>query len=236
MYRLMARRRGWGFIDVCRAFDTDGRPLSTLLSADNLHPSDAGYELWANEVIKHFNTEATSQQIPALPPSFTQYGRNYVKNAGFDDFASPPTLGNWTATNATLSKDTGVFETGTYSLKVKKNAVGESYIEQNLSQANMRGKTVTFLARVYASSGWPGTLGQLSIRHDAASANSAVWTQYDQWYWRMVTIRFPLTATTPVVRIIVDINTAGSQLSELRVDRVAVIQGEVPADFDFTAL
>jgi hypothetical protein len=30
-FRQIARRRGWGFIDGCRAFDTDGRPLATLL-------------------------------------------------------------------------------------------------------------------------------------------------------------------------------------------------------------
>jgi len=236
MYRLMARKRGWGFIDICHAFVTDGRPLSTLLSADNLHPSDAGYELWVNEVMKYFRAKPTSQQIPALPPAFTQYARNYAKNNGFNQFDAPPVLTNWTASNATLSKDTAVFETGTYSVKLKKAATGDSYMEQALPTADMRGKTVTFLVRMRIASGNSGSAGQITIRHDAASAASEVWAQMDQWFWRSVTIKFTSGANNPYVRIIVDPNAGSGALTEINVDRVAVVLGEVPADFDYTAI
>lgn len=56
-----------------------------------------------------------------------------------------------------------------------------------------------------------------------------MWGATDQWIWRIVTARIPANASLARIRLLVDPST-GTTLTEMSVDRVCVIVGDMPAD------
>lgn len=231
IYRRICLERGYGFVDVCQAFHDDGRDLATVLvSADGIHPTDTGFELWASETMRHFVSQPTSQPIPMSPPSFYAAARNLAPNPQFSDFTSPPTLPSWAATNCTLAKDTTHFETGSWSLSATKAASGSSsHIDANLPVAFVAGQTVTFAARMWVPSGVTSNAGQLVLISSVGQiAASTIWQVNDQWFWRTVTARIPANATSASLRIMVDPSTGAS--ANMSIDRVICAVGRFPTD------
>lgn len=46
----LAGQQGWGYLDAYKAFQKDPRGVAALLESDGLHPNQAGYEVWSDEV------------------------------------------------------------------------------------------------------------------------------------------------------------------------------------------
>jgi len=235
IYRRIAQERGYGFIDVNQAFNGDGRPMTDLVSGDNIHPTAAGYTLWMETVAKHFTTTAISQPAPLSLPTLSLTRRNLLTNGDLEDFASPPALPSVTATNATLAKDTTNFESKAYSLNIAKTAAGSiSQIEWVPNSKLLVGKEVTFAVRMRIPTGAAGTVGQLSIVDGVTSPNlsSTTWGDFrDEWFWISMTARIADTAAVGAVkcRIIAD-PTTGATLVNVSVDRAILVLGRYPMD------
>jgi len=233
IYRRIAQERGYGFIDVLQAFKDDGRPMTDLVSADNIHPTAAGYTLWADTVMKHFATTSISQPAPLSLPTFSLTRKNLLTNGDFEDFASPPTLPGVVATNATLTKDTTNFESKAYSLNIAKTAGGSvSQIEWSPNYRLIAGKEVTFAVRMRIPAGSAGTVGQLSITDGLTAPNlsSTTWGDFrDEWFWISMTARIADNTTSVKCRIIAD-PTTGSTLVNVSVDRAILVTGRYPMD------
>jgi hypothetical protein len=230
-YRRIALERGYGFIDALQAFYADGRPFTDLVSVDGIHCTPAGMEVWSAEMARHFPASGSEQPPPQpLPPAFYDMaGRNFAPNPFFSDFAAPPTLPSWTATNTTLAKDTTNFETGSWSLRMTKAAGGAaSFIEHGIvNDAWFAGRTVTFAARIRVPAGQASTIGTVNVIGGPIEGSTS-WPTVDQWLWRMVTVKIPTSTTNVRLRITLDPTTGAA--ADMSVDRMVFILGRYPAD------
>jgi lysophospholipase L1-like esterase len=167
----IAQLCGFGFVNIHRAFLT-ADPNVTSLLADEIHPNATGYALWGSEILRLMSPDGglRTQERSTLEVPVT----NVMPNGDFSSFASPPTLTNWTAVNATLSKDTTNYESSNgYSVKMIVATPGSiSYMSANLNgnaHRRLQGQWVTMLARTRVPSGAEYTAGRLSISEQNGS-------------------------------------------------------------------
>jgi len=235
VFRRIAAQRGYGFIDVCRAFHDDPRPLTDLiLTSDGTHPTEAGYELWANKVLESFRTTPGAQPLTAPPSAFYEPKKNWAPNGDLANVDVNNLPLTWTAQNTTVTKDTVDFETGTYSLVLTKTAGGSTAnVEVSLPLGLMRGQTVTVAVRLKvtgdAGLNAAGQIaGRIDVRDSKGIYASDIWNLPDQWVWRMRTHRYDPDVTYTRFRVATDPTTAAS--AQVKIDRVVAVLGEYPSD------
>lgn len=234
MYRRIARGRGYGFIDVNAAFRADPRPYTDLVY-DNTHPTAAGYAIISNLVVAAFREAPRSRQLLTLPAMLSSSERNLVKNGGLTNLDGSNKPSDWVLNNVTAAVDTTDFETGTKSLVLTKTTDnGGGAIVRIPLPALVKGKTVTVAARVKIPSGQGNLVGQLGFNNGSQTVQGFVWTEYDQWLWRVFTFRFAPTATATEVRLQVA-NSVGNLPGQLKLDRLICVLGSFPADLNTDA-
>jgi hypothetical protein len=234
MYRRIAAERGYGFIDITQAFYDDGRPMTDLVGVDNVHPTAAGFDVWASEVMRHLSAGGTTRQPLGLSlPTLSLARPNLLLNGNFEDFTAPPALNGWTASNVTLGKDTTNVESKAYSVSVAKTAAGSvGFFYARPNYRLVAGREVTLAVRMRIPNGAAGTVGQLSINdgYTAPNISSTTYSDYrDQWFWNVLTGRVDRRATSIDCRIYVD-PTTGSTLPTMQIDRAILALGRYPMD------
>ena len=230
--RQIAADLGCAYGPVLEAYLATGNP-SAYLQADMLHPSTSGAfngaQLAANSLLPLFkyksNHEVSARNLsPLLIP-----GTNLLLNGDFASFASPPTLTNWTASNATLSKNTTNYESANaYSVKGVGTAAANCTMFQSLPIRKVKGNVITFAARFYIpaaqASSQPGRV-QITGDGGTVTVTSGTLTNVrDNWVWAFVTARVPNGATFATASIIFGTAVA----HECSVDRAIVTVGNMP--------
>lgn len=235
----VATLRGWGLIDTYRQFlDPNGSVLTGLINVDGIHPNPTGeaamlLELWARlsfkpGLVAHVARPESSLLDPRITP---------LLNADFASFASPPTLPNWTATNATLSKNTSQYEgPNGYSVKMVAASAALAYIEQTITGDALKpylGRVVTFAARVYVPAGQNANVGRIHIRTSTGSNTislNSFGTSQGQggWRWQSISGRVDASAGSLICRVYCENGTTGT--GEVSVDRTCLAPGLLPRD------
>ncbi|QOD04874.1 SGNH/GDSL hydrolase family protein [Pseudarthrobacter sp. BIM B-2242] len=230
MYRRMATERGMEFINVCQAFYDDGRPMAELVR-DGTHPSDAGYEIWADKVMEHLTPQANAQPVTILPSSYNTLARNLLADPMFAAWDGTTTPAGWTVTNVTLSKDTVNYETGTWGMKMTKTADGAAaWVQIPLPHAFIAGQKGMFAARVRVPAGVTTNAAQVALLASGQALDgSAIWDTKDQFMWRIIHKLFPDGITSASARIYVDPSTAAGAAS-VTVDRMSFVLGTYPSE------
>lgn len=226
----VSRLRGYGFVDVHQAFVEAGK---AAYLADTLHPNAAGSQLWHDTVSRAIFpsgwTPTTTYPEPGAQPvsSLAHSTQNLLTNADFSSFATGTATG-WTNTNVTLTTDATNYETGTYSLKITSATGAQAYIQQNVSNVReLRGQWLTFAVRMRVATGQPNATGQLHLFDNVTTELSREPFARDGFFWKTLSLRVGFAATSLSVRIF---SNVGTPVSELLVDRVALVKGILPRD------
>ncbi|MBY4212922.1 putative Ig domain-containing protein [Rhodococcus fascians] len=239
IWQDVAAQRGYGFIDVHEAFRATGNAVD-YVDIDNIHPTKAapynGSLLWANTVIQALNYDPRSTASAGRPSAFVEPARNLITNGDFSTWSNssaPPD--GWTALNATVSKDTVNFETGTYGLRVVGGAAdGLSGIEWVVNPANVGirgyvdGKVITVKVRVRVPA--HSTVVALIVTDQTGGTNQRR-TDLAQFatarfVWLSVTKR--LSAAPTLLRVQVCCRVLGTSGGDMTIDRSDIVEGNLP--------
>lgn len=237
MTQRLARMRGWGCIDTyARFLDANGNLTNGLL-LDALHPNALGEDLLLDEIRKRL---VYAPGIPVRGQAESSLLRPLATpllNADFASFAVPPTLTNWTATQATLTRDATNFQgPNGYSVRMQQASAATSYIEQAISSNALKpylGRWVTFIAWIRRLAGASSNAGRVHMRttggSNTISLNSFA-TAQGQGDFIPVSIsgRIDKTAGTVTVRVYCENGTTGTQ--DVSVDRCWFGSGLLPRD------
>ena len=232
-YRRIAADLGCAYGPIYEAFLATGTP-SAYLQADLLHPSITGdYNgalLSAKALLPQFKVSANIPVQTKAPSPLLVPGRQLLTNADFALFASPPTLTNWTALNAVLTKESTIYEgKNGYSVKIAGNAAAYNKIYQSLPMKLVKGQVITCAARVYRPAASSNEAGRVSVSGDGGLVTTTSGTLAlvpDQWVWVFVTVRVPNGATYATFSI----NGGASATDICYVDRASVVVGTYPRD------
>lgn len=251
IYRRICADRGYGFLDICAAFNADARGVAALLLGDGLHPNADGHAVWLSVIMRALSaqTAATSQIIAAGAPTITLPGLSgfaYIptgstapSGAGLNNFlqtrdGTTKLPEGWVGTNVTVTETTDLNgEIGYRCLKiVKTDPAQPARIEQYLNHTVLRGKTITVGFRINVPAGQNSSVGVAEIQGDdgtgtSISYSSPAWAQLAQWFWRTATLRLP--NKTSMVRRRLWLDQSGSNAAAtLYIDRASLAVGNYP--------
>lgn len=237
----LAAQRGYGFIDVHQAFVDTGAPAS-YVKTDLIHPTTSadtsspnGSRLWADVVGACLQYSADAAGLPRQRSSLLDAAKSLVPNVDFATWSGTLPDG-FTATNATVTKDTTTFETGTYSMKIEAGASGASYVEMTDStsfgyKGLLAGRPVTLLARVYVPVGYTG-IPSIVLKGNGGSAQQArrdsEAVAQGRWHWVICTRRDTGDGGSLTVQL--SPRLSGSAAGYILVDRFRVVEGDLPRD------
>lgn len=219
-FRAMAARRGYGFIDVHAAFKQDPRPLSELL-ADEVHPNNAGSQLWADTVLAAFNASRAMYGGGALAPS------SLLKSwSRLQDFRS------WALANIDEpTTDTAHFETLGYSVNLASTAAANAWAYDLAVTSSdiiaVRGQYVTFAVWMRVDPSNPESSGRLEVADDFGSTTAYPTLQYDGFVLFSCTHRVNEAAT--YVRVYI-YPTVEAVSGAVQIDRATLALGLSPID------
>lgn len=236
LYRLIAARRGYGFIDVQQAWLDSGNIAA--LNVDGVHPTSAGSALWAQTVMTAFSWREGRSPRVQKQSALLDAGVNILQNPMFT--ISSGVLTNWSMSNCTAAVDTTNYESATINgvsgsatstaVKLTATAAGAliaQYVPTNL----VKGRWVTVALRILVPAGAPATVGRLGIADSTGSSLNAADMQPSGGFRWMVCSRFiPKTATYGRVVFYVD---SGSTLGNVTVDRATLVIGKFPHDLSY---
>lgn len=241
----LAGQRGFGFIDVHQAFMDavaaagGSAAFRATYMSDATHPNSlAQSTIWAPAVISALKASAvTGAGVSGQSVSpVLQGARNLIPNSDFAAWSGSAPDG-WVLTGCTATKDTTLFETGTYSCRLDAPAsAGTMQMEYSVNLATLGpkglldGAPATLAARIYIPAanatipsvimkdqGGSGTAG----RADASPANS-----YGRWVWLFCTRRFASPANVLAVDLFPRVS--GTAAGTVYVDRVYLTVGDLP--------
>ena len=226
---------GAGVIDVYTAFRT--HPDYASLMADETHPSALGSQVWVNEV-KRVMAEPVRMtgDAPMAYNPLAEQRPNFAPNPRFSSWIGS-TPDGWTFTNCTATKDTGVSEGGLYSLRITAGAGTSPAVTADVSSylPALRGKTVTFCARVWRPAGLGLLAGRIEIASTDNVTSSASFVSYPRgtpsqggWEWAQATLTIPRTHTQLTLRIYAGAADGSDNGESMYVDSVWFGPGWLP--------
>jgi hypothetical protein len=228
--------RGWGFLNVHRAWIEYGNWQADLTLGDQTHPTAAGLALWASllqEAMENAGRVSVTTQ-PTLGGAAAQV----FKNPQLSAWSGSLPDGVTSATNCTLSKELTDFETGTHAMKITSTSTsGFAWIELTgtAEQWGIKGRladnTYTAAVRLKVPAANTGTVrvglldnngtgGQMNT--DVASSPDA----RDRYIWVYATKAFPSNATSLTMWIFV--RTSGTAIVDVLVDEIRLCPGPCP--------
>lgn len=231
--RDLAAKYGTAYGPVVEAFIATGNPAA-YLQADLTHPTTSGATngalLGASALLPQLAYAANLEATSRIPSPLTTSARQLVTNGTFASFASPPTLPGWTASNATLAKDTTNYESPQgYALKITGTAAAYSQAYQSLPIQAVRGRIVTVAARVYVPPGSGSECGRVAISGGGGTVTDSSATRTNLqgvFSWVFATTRIPAAAAYATVSM-----HGGTAVGEnATYDRISVVVGDLPRD------
>lgn len=238
-----AAQRGFGFADVHQAFaDAAAAQGSSAFQAaymtDTTHPNALGQSTYWTPIIDAALRAETSSSAPApsRPALWTHPGRNLAPNYDFSAWSGAAPDG-WTLTGATTTKDTSIFETGTYSCRFDVPSGAGTMnlvVAQTLASSGLKGvldgQLVTLAARVYIPSGGSIT-PSIIVADNTGSTNQArtdgeITNMTDRWCWMFATKRMGATPTSMTLSLYPRLS--GTAAGTVYIDRVYATVGAFP--------
>lgn len=204
--------RGFGFVDVWSEFVKRGKAAS--LYVDALHPSTGvgtveaptGVDLFLSPLIAHFTGLAVEPARCYSLLSDIKNAGNLLLNGDFSAFASA-LPDNWTASGATVTKDTTIpFGSNGYSVKIVNSGAAQGYIDQLLSSSlrdEYKGQTLICIAAVYVSVGQDDKSGRLALTSTSNSVNNYAAESGAEggWRWKFLLAKTDVADTYIRVRL-----------------------------------
>ncbi len=218
---------GAGVVDVYTAFNTHADYAS--LMADETHPNSAGSAVWLNEV-KRVMAEPVrfTGDAPMAYNPLAEQRPNYAPNPRFSTWTGS-TPDSWTFSSCTASKDLGVTDGSLYSLRITCTGGTNPQVTADLSAylKHLRGKTVSFCARVWRPSGLGLLGGRIEIASTDSVSSSSSFVSYPRgtpsqggWEWAMATLTIPRAHTLLTLRIYAGAADGSDNGESLYVDSV----------------
>jgi lysophospholipase L1-like esterase len=230
--RTLAAARGYGFIDVFQAWADD--PAKSTYYLDNIHPNAGGQSLYADTIHRPFVYTPRLDPRPAPPSLFDQTGVSVADPLVMASGATVP-LG-WTADNATVTRDTGYYESGTYGVRVQRTTPGSpSRIYKQVLTATQakafrnRWITVAVLCRRPVAGIDNMSVGQVTVTDGVATSRTMVDdTGYGGFGWRFLPHLVDVTSTGGItVSLWSDLNSSAPD-ADVVWDKFYVFPGQWP--------
>lgn len=232
---------GAGMIDVYTAFKT--APDYASLMGDETHPNAAGQAVWLNEV-KRVLAEPVrlTGDSPLGYNPLVEMRPNFAPNPRFSRWTGA-TPDSWAFTNCTPVKQVGVTDGTLYSMEVQIGAGTGPCITTDLTTllTKFRGKTVSFMARLWIPNGLNLLAGRIAIETTDNITNPA-FTSYPRgtpsnggWQWVFASLALPRTpkATALQLRIYAGAADGSDSGKKFWVDSVWFGEGLLPAGVGF---
>lgn len=232
---------GGGVIDAYTAFKT--HPDYASLMADETHPSSAGSTVWLGEV-KRAMAEPTrlTGDAPLGYNPLVEMRPNFAPNPRFSRWAGSAPDG-WEFTNCTPVKNVAVTDGSLYSMEVQITAGINPFIKADITSllSKFRGKTVSFLARIWLPAGLDLLAGRIAIETTDNVTNPA-FTSYPRgavpvggWQWVFATLPIPRTPrpTAAQLRIYAGAANGSDSGKKFYIDSVWFGEGLLPAGVGF---
>ena len=229
LYQLGAMR-GYDVVNVWQAFVNTGD--AAALTVDGVHPTAAGYALWAAEVARAFRYNPGTTSRPRQPSSLLSSGESLFANANFEAFTAAMPTG-WTSTNATAAKDlTNYKSPNGYGVRLTETAAGASVsMYADCPYLNLvKGEWVTVVALMRTATGAvPAQVNLQTFGTGAMSRTSASYSDdpVGEFYPKVLSIKVPSTASILRCRIYARVGSAGT--ADTTVDRLVFMRGRLPA-------
>lgn len=237
VYREIAARRGYGFVDVGRAFADTGDAAG--LTVDGVHPTTTGHQLWADTVAGAFVYQGGRRT--AQPPStLDMVGDNLLLNPDFQTLvAGVPE--HWNLARVTSERDTVNYESadiyrlsggGSHTSRATKfTGTGESpsaEIGQFIPVRRHLGKWLTLAARMFVPAGQASANpGRIGITAGTATTNLAPAAgTTGAWQWVAVSHLVPANAAT--IRAFMFVDLASAPVGTVTLERMVLVPGKYP--------
>lgn len=232
---------GGGIIDVYTAFATN--PDYASLMADETHPNSAGQAVWLAEV-KRIMAEPVrlTGDSPLGYNPLVEMRPNFAPNPRFARWTSTNPDG-WAFANCTPVKNVGVTDGTLYSMEVQIGAGTNPYISTDLTAllTKFRGKTVSFMARLWLPTGLDLLTGRIAIE-TTDNVTNPTFTSYPRgtpsnggWQWVFASLAVPRTPrpTAMQLRIYAGAASGADSGKKFYIDSVWFGEGLLPAGVGF---
>jgi len=221
IYKGIAARQGYGFIDVHAAFKKAGGDLTL----DGIHPNQTGARLWADVMLAAFTRTKAEPRTQVQSLLSHKAVQNAMPNGFLSEWNGETPTG-WTLAGATVTKDTTGQETGTAAATITSTgANGGVYI--NLTPAQVKGKRYMLAVRAKVPAGATTMAGRIGFYDNVGGSRlqASGSSPTDGYRWILHEGDFAPTATTARVYIY-----AGDAGSSVTIDRIILTQGIDPTD------
>lgn len=220
VYKEIAARQGYGFIDAHAAFIEAGGDLTI----DGIHPSPAGARLWADVMLEAFTRTKAAPRPQQASMLKRRTVENKMPNGDLKSWVGDLPTG-WTLAGATVAKDTTGMESGDAAATITSTAAnGGIYV--NLDASKVAGKTFTLAVRAKVHAGATMMAGRIGFYDTTGSRLQAAGSDpTDGYRWILHEGTFAEGTTTARVYIY-----AGDTGSKITVDRIIINDGIEPSD------
>jgi hypothetical protein len=234
MIQSVARLRGIGVANVYDLYINAGKPSAWYV--DNLHPSDAGTQVYLQPWIAAVSN-VTGVQPAQFVSSLDQHAPNFLVNGDLATLNSGTPYG-WTASNVTCTLSSTQYDNiSGVSLRTTQTAAGSnSYIKQRFTGTAalkpFRGHWCTLAVRRYIPNTNAGTAaGRIGLLTSSNNANNSpnYTTAQDGWVWRIMNVYVAPSDTYLDVFLYNDTGTAANT-DFIYWDRAILTVGLLPRD------
>lgn len=222
VYKEIASRQGYGFIDVHAEFIRVGGNLTI----DGIHPTPAGSRLWADVMLSAFTRTRHAPRFQETSMLANHSIESVMPNGFFTEWAGGSPTG-WLTSRATSSKDTTAMETGDSAWKL--DVTGEAAVTYlNLDASKVAGKHYSLAVRMKVAPGSTvNTTGRIgtydSVNNSTLQPVGSGIT--DGYRWMLHEGSFAPDATS--ARIYIYLGNIGSSIT---IDRIILTEGPDPTD------
>lgn len=235
-YARAAGWRGWGFINVHRAWIEYGDWQTDLTLGDQVHPTVAGAALWAG-LVQAAMERAIRVPVVTQPP-VGQPSVQLFPNPLISAWPGTLPIGVTAAHNCTLSKELTDYETGMQAMKITSTSTsGFAYIDMTgtAAQWGINGRlantTYTAAVRLKVPASNTATVRLALLDNNGVGGTNATDVTAspdarDRYIWVYCTKRFPSNATSLILWIVA--RTSGTAIVTVTVDQILLFPGPIP--------
>lgn len=231
VYSALANMTGVGTVDTMSLFlNPDGSVIDSLL-ADDVHPTNAGARLQANQWLPLFNPRDAYESSSLQPPANTIVGKSLILDPYLFYTPASPLLQS--SANVTLDRDiTYIDSASVSSLKITATASTQGSIVLNsaVPVSKLAGKWVTAWIREYLPAGIYTSAGRIAIGDGTQSvvSDAPAAEATDGWITHCVSFPVATTGATYLRLTIYAGRTTETPYTKMYVSEIHWVEGRNP--------